>query len=215
MKIINYHALGAIIQPEVEKITGKSTTINTLVVAIKRYSDSLADKSDTHRHQPVEVLRDATITMTSDVAGVTIRPKKSVLPIVMRKIAEVSSKLDYSPDLFKSSGLIKLVAGEKDYKSIIRSELGKTNITEELTGLSKLTLHLSPQAKRDSEFGLFISELLYRKGINMVHFYIDEDTVILLKKSDAGRAFEILDKEITRSKTSFPKLKIPRKKPRG
>ena len=214
LKVINYHALAAIIQSDVESMIGKSTTINTLVVAIKRYSDSLTEGSDA-KHQPLEVLRDATITLTSDVADVTIRAKKSEFPDVLKKIAEVSARLDESPDLFKSSGLIKLVAGEKEYRSSIRSGLGRINIARELTGLSKLTLHLSPQVKRDPEFGLFISELLYRKGINVVHSYIDEDTVILIKKADAPRTYEILYEEITRSKVPLPKSRTRRKPSRS
>ncbi|MGI0079635.1 MAG: hypothetical protein ACRECH_08420 [Nitrososphaerales archaeon] len=212
LKIINYHALAAIIKSEVEKMTGRPTTINTLVVAIKRYSDTLEEKKN-HKLPPFDVLRDATITLTSDVADVTIRPKKSEFPNILRKIVEISSKLDESPDLFKSSNLIKLVAGEKEYKSSIRSELGKTNIANEVLGLSKLTLHLSPQAKRDSGFPLFITELLYRNGINVVHSYIDEDTIILVNKADAPRAFEILDEEITRSEqlVAIPRSKVRRK----
>ena len=79
-------------------------------------------------------------------------------------------------------------------------------------GLSKLTLHLSPIAKRDSGFTLFISELLSRNGIEAVHAYIDEDTVILVNKANAPRAYEILDQEILRTKQEV--TPIPRQKNR-
>lgn len=194
LRIVNYHALAAIIKPEVEKITSKPTTINTLVVAIKRFSDSLTEENK-KLPAPLGILRDATITLTSNIADVTLRPKKTEFLGVLKKIVEISSQLDESPDLFKSSNLIKLVAGEKEYKSVIRNELGKSHIAKELMGLSKLTLHLSPTAKRDAGFALFISELLYRKGIEVVHSYIDEDTVILVNEADAPRDFEILDKK--------------------
>jgi hypothetical protein len=207
--IINYHALSNIIKSDVEKLTGKPTTINTLVVAIKRFSDSLAEENE--KLPALDVLKDATITLTSDVADVTIRSKKTEFPSILKKIAEISSPLDESPDLFKSSNLIKLVASEKDYKSLIRPELGKLPIAKELLGLSKLTLRLSPLAKRDSAFSLFISELLYRQGIDVIHSYIDEDTVILVNKGDAARAYEILEQEITRSEQ---KVKAIRKEKR-
>ena len=79
-------------------------------------------------------------------------------------------------------------------------------------GLSKLTLHLSPLAKRDSGFSLYISELLYREGIDVVHSYIDEDTVILINKGDAPH-YEILEQEIMRSgtKVATPIPKVVRK----
>lgn len=211
LHLINYHALATIIKSDVEKLTGKSTTVNTLVVAIKRFSDSLAKESK--KLPDLDILKDATITLTSNVADVTIRSKKSEFPMILRKIVEITSKLDESPDLFKSANLIKLVAGEEEYKSLIRPELGKSRITKELMGLSKLTLHLSPLAKRDSGFSLYISELLYREGIDVVHSYIDEDTVILVNKGDAPRAYEILEQEIMRSehKVAAPIPKAVRK----
>ena len=210
LKIINYHALAGIIQHDVERMIGRATTINSLVVAIKRYSDSLVQGSDA-KPQRLKFLKDATITLTSDVADITLRPRKSELPNVLKRLAEVSERLDETPDIFKSSGLIRLIAGKNEYISSIRSGLGKINIARELKGLSKLTLHLSSQTKRDSEFGLFISELLYRKGIGVVHSFIDEDTVILVKKADAFRAYEILDEEIRRSDAILPKAKAIRR----
>ena len=68
-----------------------------------------------------------------------------------------------------------------------------------MVGLSKLTLHLSRSENKDSGFALFISELLYQQGINVVHSYIDEDTIILVKKEDAPRAYDVLQQEIMRS----------------
>jgi hypothetical protein len=213
LKIINYHALSAVIKSEVEKLTGKPTTINTLVVAIKRYSDSLKFE-EKKMLPPLDVLRNATLALTSNIAGITIRPTKAEFASVLKKIVEISSQLDEPLDLFKSSNLIKLVAEEKDYKSVIKAELGKSHIASELMGLSKLTLRLSPLAKRDSGFYLYISGLLYRNGINVVHSYIDEDTVILVNKGDAPRAYEILDEEISRSEKipiETPKVEIRRR----
>ena len=198
LRIINYHALATIIKSDAERLTGKPTTINTLVVAIKRFSDSLVEEEN-KKLPGQDVLRGATITLTSDIVDVTIRSKKSEFPSILKKIVEISSQLDESLDLFKSSNLLKLVASEKEYKSLIRPELGKSRIAKESMGLSKLTLHLSPLAKRDSGFSLYISELLYRQGINVIHSYIDEDTVILVNKGDAPRAYEILEQEIMHS----------------
>ncbi len=195
-KIVNYHALATVIKPKVEKITGRRTTVNTLVVAIKRFSDSL-EHERRRLEQPVSTLRDATITLTSDVADVTIRPKKSDFPEILKRIIDISSRLDESPDILKSSNLIKLVVDEKEYKSLFRQELIKKGIVRELMGLSRLTIHISSDAEgKDPGFPLFISELLYHQGINVVHSYIDEDTIVIVEKSDGPRAYEIIQREI-------------------
>ncbi len=42
LKIVNYHALASKISSEVDELTGKKASIETIVVAIKRFSDRLA-----------------------------------------------------------------------------------------------------------------------------------------------------------------------------
>lgn len=209
-KIVNYHALAKLIKPDVEKLVGRRTTTNTLVVAIKRFSDNI------HREingieRPTNTLRDATITLTSDVADVTIRPKKSEFPAVLKKVIDISSHLDESPDILKSSNLIKLIADEKEYRSRLRSELQKKTrsyVLRELTGLSRLTIHLSTELEgRDPSFPLFISELLYKHGVNVIHSYIAEDTIVIVSKSDGPRAYEIIQREIVLAKRVVNKPK--------
>ena len=46
MDVINYTALAVKIQPEIERILGNKVNLNTIVVAIKRYSDSFENKSE-------------------------------------------------------------------------------------------------------------------------------------------------------------------------
>ena len=44
MDVVNYTALAVKIQPEIERQLGNSVNLNTIVVAIKRYADSLNKK---------------------------------------------------------------------------------------------------------------------------------------------------------------------------
>src|SRR5437879_10838010 len=43
MKLMNFHSLAELIQPQVQQLSGKEASINTLVVAIKRFSDTLTN----------------------------------------------------------------------------------------------------------------------------------------------------------------------------
>src|SRR6267378_1777560 len=43
MKLTNFHSVAELIQPHVQQLTGRKPTINTLVVAIKRFSDTLEE----------------------------------------------------------------------------------------------------------------------------------------------------------------------------
>jgi hypothetical protein len=197
LRIVNYHALAALIKSQIQDLTGKETTINTLVLAIKRFSDKLpAEKGNTITPN---ALKGARITLASDMADVTIRPKNAEFPAILKKIANISPKLSTPPDVLKSSKLITLIAEESEYSSIIRPELNRNRIEREQKGLSRLTVHLSPEQarKKDPGFQLFISELLYSRGVKVLHSYIDEDTIIIIDQGEGSRAFAILEEEIT------------------
>ncbi|MBI2183631.1 MAG: hypothetical protein HYU39_01600 [Thaumarchaeota archaeon] len=196
-KLINYHALAAKIETDVEDLTGRKTSINTIVVAIKRFSDTITDiKED----EPLDVLRDARITLASRIADVTIKAKKSELLTILKHITEIESKLNEPPHIFQLSNSIKLVADAVDYETLIRARLSKWRIYKEEMGASKLSLHLASEVEKTPGFASLITQLLYRSGINILNTYIGEETILILDQNDGPKAFEILEREIVRSK---------------
>jgi hypothetical protein len=201
-RLINYHALAANIKAEVERKAGKPTTINTIVVAIMRFSASIRDAGGDHE-EPLRVLKAARITLASDVVDVTIKTKKSELLMVVKQIAELSSGLSEPIHLFQLSNSIKLIADESEYTTLIRGSLGKGHIAKETTKLSRLDIHLSPEVELTPEFGLFLTELLYRHGISIHQTYIGEETILILDRDEGPKAYEILREEIDRSRTAL------------
>jgi hypothetical protein len=200
-KLINYHALAANIKSEVEKKAGKPTTVNTIVVAIMRFSDSIKEV-DGGNEGALSILKAARITLASDVVDVTIKTKKSELLSMVKLIAELSSSLNEPIHLFQLSNSIKLTADEAEYIALIRGSLGKGHIAKETTKLSRLDIHLSPEVEITPEFGLFLTELLYRHGIRIHQTYIGEETILILDREEGPKAYEILREEIDRSRTA-------------
>jgi hypothetical protein len=103
--------------------------------------------------------------------------------------------------LFQLSNSIKLTADEAEYTTLIRGALGKGHIAKETTKLSRLDIHLSPEVETTPEFGLFLTELLYRHGIRIHQTYIGEETILILDRDEGPKAYEILREEIDRSRT--------------
>ena len=200
LKVINYHAVAHKIKPEVERLTGKKTSINTLVVALKRFSDTITEVDTV---EPLRILRDARIKLASDVVDVTIKAKKPELFLIAKRIAELSSNLNEPIHIFQLSSSIKLIADESEYKSFIRSSLDKIRIAREKTELSRLDIHLPPAVEMTPGFGPFLTELLYRQGINIRHTYIGEETILILGRDDGPRAYEILRHEIDKSRAAI------------
>jgi len=200
-KVVNYHAVAASIKPEVERAAGRQTTINTIVVAITRFSDGRA-KPDGSR--AAGILKGAHIALASDVVDVTIRARKSELYEVAKRIGELSGDLSEPTRMFQLSNSIELIADEDEYESLIKPALEGFDIRRERTELSRLDIHLSPAAEPTPEFGLLLAELLYRHGISIRQSYIGEETVLIIGRADGPRAYEILQEEIDASRAAAP-----------
>jgi hypothetical protein len=203
-KLVNYHAVASSIKSEVEKLAGKPTTINTIVVAITRFSETVERPA---LEKPISVLEGARISLASDVVGVTIRARKSELYEIAKRIGELSPNLSEPTRMFQLSNSIKLIADESEYESLIRASLEGFEITRETAALSRLDIHLSPGAEAAPEFGLFLAELLYRHGIDIRQTYIGEETVLILKRADGPRAYEVLQQEIDQSRAASREAK--------
>jgi hypothetical protein len=198
-RLIKYHALAANIKSEVERKAGKPTTVNTIVVAIMRFSASIREAGGRHVG-PFNVLKAAHVTLASDVVDITIKTKKSELLPMVKQIAELSSALNEPIHLFQLSNSIKLIADETEYTTLIRGSLGKGHIAKETMKLSRLDIRLSPEVELTPEFGLFLTELLYRHGISIKQTYIGEETILILDRDEGPKAYEILKEEIDRSR---------------
>ncbi len=140
--------------------------------------------------------------MKGDVVDVTITASRSQLFPMIEKIAKISSNLNEPIHLFQLSHSIKLIVDEGEYKAFVRSALTKINIEKEATKLSRLDIRLSQGVEKTPEFGLFLTELLYRHGITIRQTYISEETILILSRDDGPRAYEILRREMDRGRTT-------------
>src|SRR5205823_11057136 len=85
MKLMNFHSLAELIQPQVKQMSGREATINTLVVTIKRFSDTL---SNTKSPDASRVLKDARISLSSGIVDVTIRTPRTKFSTILRDCQE-------------------------------------------------------------------------------------------------------------------------------
>jgi hypothetical protein len=198
-RLVNYHAVAASIKPEVERLAGRPTTINTIVVAITRLSDG---ESKSGAEKPVSALKGARISLASDVVNITIDGRRSELYEVAKRLGELSRSLNELPRMFQLSNSIELIADQSEYEALIKSSLQPFKISRQTTELSRLDIHLSPTVPLSAGFGLFLAELLYRHGVSIRQSYIGEETILILKRSDGPLAFQVLQSEIDASRAA-------------
>jgi len=192
MKIINFHSLAEFIQPEVQEVTGRKTSVNTLVVAIKRFSDSLSDSKSPNTSR---VLNGARISLSSDIVDVTINAPRTQFPKIVMELSEAASELSEFPHIFPLASSIKMILPSSDY-DLIRAK--QRNIDSAVTqpNVAKLTLNLSSSAEMTLGIASYVTELLYRNGVNILDAFLGYgDIIIVVDDRDGPLAYDILRKE--------------------
>ena len=98
---------------------------------------------------------------------------------------------------FAEAGQNKLILLTQEYaeRQNIDPVIVRKNLAEVQAKLEKVlaTVEMTP------EFGLFLTELLYRHGISIRQTYIGEETVLTVDRNDGPRAYQLLWQEIDKS----------------
>ncbi len=194
MDLINYTALAVKIQPDVERILGNSVNLNTIVVAIKRFADSLEVKEDVEEQS---VLKNARLALTDGIVDIKFSVKDShgVDPLtILDKFSKITSNYDF----FRSSDTFRFLTEDlDDVRQIFETIPNRENIFN--TGLAKIRISIPPNQNK-SDVVSYVAEVLHANGIELVNAFFSQDSIILiLNEKDSSRAYEILHSDILRT----------------
>jgi hypothetical protein len=195
MKIINFHSLAELIQRQVQEVTGRKASVNTLVVAIKRFSDTLQDNNT-----PVasKVLKGARISLSSDIVDVTIKAPRINFSKIVMELSQAASQLSEFPHIFPLTNSIKMILPAEDF-NLIRARHGGLDVAVTRPNVAKLMLTLSSSAEITPGIASYVTEVLYRNGINIVDAFLGYgDIVIVVDERDGPLAYDVLYKETGR-----------------
>ena len=193
MDVINYTALAVKIQPVVERHLGTSVNLNTIVVAIKRYSDSFEQKEDVKNES---VLKNARLSLTDGILDI----KFSADDFGAEDTASLMSKFsEINPDyeFFRLADSFRVLTEDL---AGIRELFGSFGNTEDkfITGLAKIKILIPPEQNRN-DIASYVAEVLHSNGIEPANAFFSRDNItIVLNEKDASRAYEILRSEIAR-----------------
>jgi hypothetical protein len=193
MKLMNFHSLAEFIQPQVQQLVGKEASINTLVVAIKRFSDTLSNSKGSDASK---VLRDARISLSSGIVDVTIRAPRTQFSTVVKELSDIANELSEFPHIFPLSNSIKLILPAEDYALVQRKLEHIREITTQ-ANVSKLILNLSPRAEMTPGIASYITELLFRNGVNILDAFLGySDIIMVVDDGNGPLAYDVLEGEI-------------------
>jgi len=197
MGLINYHALAARIKPTVDRITRRDVNVNTIVVIIKRFSDA---QSKLGLPLTMSILRNSKMTLSSGVVDVTITPKREAFINELKRLVELSAELNERPHIFPLVNSIKIIADVNDYGKLKTALKGRYSLKPRMSAV-KIMIHLSEDAQRPPGIAAYITDLLYRNGINIIDAFLGyEDIILILDESDGSRAYTILEEETSEAR---------------
>ena len=193
MDVINYTALAVKIQPDVERQIGNSVNLNTIVVAIKRYADSFAEKDEIKAES---ILKNARLSLTDGILDVKFsinEIKADEAASLMNKFSELNS--DY--EFFRLADSFRVLTEDLvDVRRLFESFPHEKDLFS--TGLAKIKIRISKEQNR-SDVVSYVAELLHSSGIEIENaFFSQDDIILVLNEKDASKAYEILRTEISR-----------------
>ncbi|RPI85992.1 MAG: ACT domain-containing protein [Nitrosopumilales archaeon] len=185
--IANYTALAQKIKPEVEKLTKSEVNINTLVVAIKRFADSLEDNYEVH-----PILDGVRMTLTGSIIDIDFHESDDTYQ-VLDEIFELGGGYN----MFRTNKQIRLFAEDIDeIRSMFKSS-PKGVPGEIKDGLSKITITVQPDKENTYEVLSIVLSILHNNRIPLYNaFFTQNEIVLILGMDDAAKAYEVVREKL-------------------
>jgi hypothetical protein len=213
--IANYTALAQKIKTEVEKITGIEVQIGTIVVAIKRFADTLIKEQEKEDKPGInDRIGGARMSLTGSIIDVDF--EDTVFDEISNILDEYFEKESGSYNIFQTNKQLKLFAEDIEEIRHIVSTASKRFDGKIKEGLSKITITLPSSAasasaldssdeerqrlsqKPDYNMLSLVADVLYNNQISLYNaFFASNEIVLILNNKDAAKAYELLRANIS------------------
>jgi hypothetical protein len=205
--IANYTALAQRIRPEVERITTSRVNVGTIVVAIKRFADSLRKE----QLQDVNLIGNSSshfgegtrMSLTGSIIDVDFddRDFEQLSSILDEMIEKDNQSSPFYYNLFQTNKQLRLFAEDVTEIRNMLSLASQKFAGRMSAGLSRITITLPSPVGKSNEgiqkdpYNLLsvVSDVLYKNQIRLRDaFFTPNEIVLILNEKDAARAYELL-----------------------
>jgi aspartokinase len=189
----NISALSRLIKPQIDKMLGKDTSIESIITALKR------SKYDYNiREKPIaSILAASTITVNTDVAKVSAKKSKKTIEKVAKAMIQSAGNFISISESIMSITLVFDDLLLQDVKVMFAYD----DILEVENGLAAIIIHSPEDIIKTPGCAIAFYNQLARRHINIedtVSCYTD--TIVLVKMEQVGKAFNALTDLISNSR---------------
>lgn len=192
--IANYTALAQRIKPQVEAAMGAKINTNTIVVAIKRFADSLP-KQESEADEPSKGGSKAKLSLVGGILDVDLQSgRDDALSGLLDKIfGEHSGSYNLFQSDEHSTLLVEDAEGVRDIMSGVLDRFEGT-LSE---GLSKISIAIGHDGQDPYHVLSIVSGLLYNNMIPIRSaFYAGNEIVLVINDDDAAKAYDLIRTKI-------------------
>ncbi len=190
--VVNYSEVARRIKPAVEEVIGGQVSIDAVKTAVMRYARRLRGKSE-QRSRLVKVLAESSLELRTDVAVATLKLT------ALEKIANRVSSLLGSARLLlllQSLTTVTVIASSDAMRDIL-SQIPRSDVLDYQESQTAIIIVSPREVITTPGFIAYVAELLASNGINISQIEsVYTDTVIVLSRQDALKAFTLLDQAI-------------------
>ncbi len=182
--IANYTALAERIKPDVERIIGSKVSLNTIVVAIKRFADTMEEQESKPRANSFKAAR---MSLTSNIIDIDFENEFSEISNVFDRLFQKNY------GIFQTGQHLRLFAEDiEEIRGIINSTSNKFDGTIK-EGLAKINIQFASSDQNPYDLLSIISNILYNNQISIQDaFFTPTEIVLILSDRDAARAYDLL-----------------------
>ena len=197
--IANYTALAQKIKTKVEKITGIEVQLGTIVVAIKRFADSLNKEQQEKDKLIINFsLQGARMSLTGSIIDVDFEDRG--FDEISNILDEFFEKESGGYNIFQTNKQLRLFAEDLEEIRKIASIASKKFDGKITEGLSKIRITLPSYSEERQEqpnpyynILFLVSDILHDNQIPLHNAFFDRNEIVLiLNDKDAARAYELL-----------------------
>src|SRR5918999_6002196 len=195
--IANYTALAERIKPDIERLTGYKVNLNTIVVAIKRFADTLEKKKNMQHENSNTYLTTTTkakMSLTGSIIDIDFQKENNdndndALATILDEFFEQDSRYN----LFQTDSHFSLLTEDADeIRRMVADAIQKFDgkISE---GLSKISVSLTSKDQSPYHILSVVSNILYNHQIP-IHsaFFTANEIVLILNDRDAAKAYDLI-----------------------
>ncbi len=191
--VVNYSSLAGYIRGEVESQIKRGARMEAIKIALIRFARDLAEEWSVLENRVAAIISDSVLELKNDLAVVSARSERFLASL--SKLAGV----------FHEARFIQITQGTEVFTLVVdlrlvdavKTALGSENVVATLENQSAIILVSPPEIITTPGVVAYVTYLLASNGVNITQIIsCHTDTIFVVDRRDALRAYSILEKQI-------------------